>query len=304
MSRFSLRYRVLFFCLVVFIIAFSSGSSAWATEGGGGAYPNGAEDFMTGALPPPGTYFLNYFNYYRATSFKDKDGNDAMPKFELNGYANVFRLVHVTKMQFFGASWAMHAFLPLAYADLDATPGKDNRAGVGDIIIDPFILGWHWKNFHLTTGLDIYLPTGTYNKDRLLNIGRNYYTLEPVVGVTYLADNGFELSGKFMYDVNFKNSDTEYTSGQEFHFDYTIGYHIDKAWAVGIGGYYYYQTTDDEQRGVTVGTDGNKGRVLAVGPQAAYNYKNMSFTLKWQKEFEAKNRPQGDNFWFKFMYAF
>lgn len=33
--------------------------TALATEGGGGAYPNGAEDFMAGALPPPGTYFKN-----------------------------------------------------------------------------------------------------------------------------------------------------------------------------------------------------------------------------------------------------
>ena len=43
---------------------------------------------------------------------------------------------------------------------------------------------------------------------------------------------------------------------------------------------------------------------MAIGPQAVYNYKNMSFTLKWQKEFEAENRPEGNNFWFKFMYAF
>jgi hypothetical protein len=37
---------------------------AFATEGGGGVYPNGAEDFMSGALPPPGTYFLDYANFY------------------------------------------------------------------------------------------------------------------------------------------------------------------------------------------------------------------------------------------------
>jgi hypothetical protein len=278
--------------------------SAFATEGGGGAYPNGAEDFMMGALPPPGTYFLDYVDYYSATSLKGHGGDDLVPKFDLDVAVNVFRLVHVTKCEILGASWGMHAFLPLAHIDVDATMGEDDRSGMGDIIVDPFILGWHSKNLHITTGLDIYLPLGSYDEDRLANIGRNYWTFEPVAGLTYLSDTGVELSGKFMYDINLENTDTNYKSGQEFHFDYTAGYHVDKNLAVGLGGYYYYQTTDDEKNGDKVGTDGFKGRVMAIGPQAAYNYKNMAFTLKWQKEFEAKNRPQGNNFWGKFMYAF
>ena len=48
----------------------------------------------------------------------------------------------------------------------------------------------------------------------------------------------------------------------------------------------------------------NKGRVLALGPALKYDYKNMSFTLKYMFETEVKNRPSGDNFWFKFLYAF
>ncbi|MFZ1574382.1 MAG: hypothetical protein WAT36_03925, partial [Chromatiaceae bacterium] len=39
--------------------ALALATPAAATEGGGGHYPNGAEDFMVGALPPPGTYFIN-----------------------------------------------------------------------------------------------------------------------------------------------------------------------------------------------------------------------------------------------------
>ncbi len=278
--------------------------AAFATEWGGGAYPNGAEDFMAGALPPPGTYFLDYVNYYRATSFKDNHGDRLMPKFDLDVAVNVFRLVHVTRYEILGASWAVHAFLPLARIDVDATMGEDKRSGMGDIIVDPFILGWHSRNYHITTGLDIFIPLGRYDEDRSANTGRNYWTFEPVVGLTYLWDNGFELSGKFMYDFNLENPDTDYRSGQEFHVDYTAGYHVDKNLAVGVGGYYYYQTTDDELDGDKYGADGFKGRVVAAGPQAAYSCKNMSFTIKWLKEFEARNRPQGNSFWGKFLYAF
>jgi len=107
-----------------------------------------------------------------------------------------------------------------------------------------------------------------------------------------------------MYDINTKNDDTKYLSGQEFHFDYTVGYHMDKNLAFGIGGYCYWQVTDDELNGVKVSPDGFRGQVYAMGPQVQYNYKNMSFSLKWQKEFEAQYKPEGDKLWLKFMLAF
>jgi hypothetical protein len=276
---------------------------ACATEGGGGAYPNGAEDFMVGALPPPGTYFKNYMLYYSASQFNDKNGNDLIPDFKLKVAADVLRFIHVTDYKILGANWAVHAFIPLVYQDVTLGGRTDDRFGLGDIIIDPIILGWHFPNFHVTTGLDIYIPTGTYDKNRLANPGRNYWTFEPILAMTYLSDSGFELSAKFMYDFNTENSDTNYQSGQEFHFDYTVGYHIGKQWAVGLGGYYYIQTTDDKVNGVTP-PDGFKGQVAAIGPQAQYSYKNMNFTLKWQYEFDAQYKPEGNKFWFNFVYAF
>jgi len=274
---------------------------ASATEGGGGAYPNGAEDFMAGALPPPGTYFKNYLTYYTASKFKDNNGNDLIPDFKLKVAADVLRFIYVTDYKVFGANWAVHAFIPLAYQDVTLGGRDDDRFGLGDIIVDPIILGWHTKNFHVTAGLDIYIPTGSYNQDRLANTGRNYWTFEPVLGLTYLSDGGFEISAKFMYDYNTENDDTNYQSGQEFHVDYAVGYHIGKEWIVGLNGYYYQQVTEDERDGNDAG---NKGRVFALGPAVQYNYKNMSFTAKWQPEFEARNKPEGNKFWFNFVYAF
>lgn len=279
-----------------------------ATESGGGAYPNGAEDFMVGALPPPGTYFINYLAYYTADRLNDENGDKLFSKFDLNVVANTFRFIYVTKHQVFGASWAMHAFVPFGYVDVErriAPPfptESDDRFSLGDIIIDPFILGWHWKNFHITTGVDIYIPTGHFDEDDLANFGRGYWTFEPVAAFTYLSDGGIEVSAKFMYDFNTENNDTNYQSGQEFHFDYTVGYHI-KNWSLGVGGYYYKQTTNDELNGEKF-LGGFRGQVFAVGPQVKYDYKNMSFTLKYQKEMDVENKPEGDKFWFKFMYAF
>lgn len=275
---------------------------AHATEGGGGAYPNGAEDFMAGAVPPPGTYFLDYFTWYSADRFNNNDGNNVVPGFKLNVTGNVFRFLHVTNKTFLGANWGLQMFIPLLNVDVSVPGRSDNKFGLGDIIIDPVILAWHFsKNLHVVAGLDIYIPTGDYDKNRLANTGRNYYTFEPVVGVTYLSDSGFEVSGKFMYDINTKNNSTNYTSGNEFHTDYTVAQHLGP-WSLGVGGYWYQQVSDDEQNGVTVRK--NLGSAIAVGPQVKFDYKNMSFSVKYQIEAESSNRPEGNNLWVKFMYAF
>ena len=306
-----------FLLLSAFALSLGMTTNDFATERGISAYPNGAEDFWSGAVPPPGTYFINYFTYYTADDFNDKNGDSAIPGWDLNLTANIFRFIHITKYKILGGFWGMHVFLPFLNVDVETeTPlGSDNKAGFGDIIVDPFILSWHSKNWHFATGLDIYIPTGDYDKEDLANTGRNYWTFEPIVAFTYESDSGFEVSSKFMYDFNTENDDSlvndpllgpvegEYLSGQEFHFDYTIGYKLSN-WRIGIGGYYYKQTTKDEFNDEKVGDDGNKGQSIAVGPQLKYDYKNMSFILKYHKEMEVENRPEGQAFWFKFVYAF
>jgi len=298
---FAFLVLVLFMCSLFVIMT----ERVFATEGGGGAYPNGAEDFMAGAVPPPGTYFINYFQFYSAGDFKDNNKHNAIRGFDLKIAANVFRFLHVTNYKILGGFWGAHVFIPLmnVHTETDTPLGNDSKAGLGDIIIDPFILSWHSKNWHFATGLDIYIPTGRFSEDDLANTSRHYWTFEPIFAFTYLSDGGFEVSSKFMYDINTKNNDTDYTSGQEFHFDYTIGKKF-RDISVGLGGYFYKQITNDKLKDDKVGSDGFKGQVFAFGPQLKYDYKNLMFTLKYQREIEAKNKPQGGKFWFKFVYAF
>lgn len=300
---------------VVMLFVTTTTNDAFATEGGGNAYPNGAEDFWCGAVPPPGTYFINYFLYYTADEFNDGDGNNTDDDFDVDAMVDVFRFIHVTKHKILGGFWGMHIFIPFWYKEVTATTPigvkSDTETGLGDLIVDPFILSWHSKNWHFATGVDIYIPTGRYDVDDMMKISRNYWTFEPIVAFTYQSDFGLEVSSKFMYDFNTNNPDTDYRSGQEFHFDYTVGYKIDN-WKLGVGGYYYKQITDDKINGETVDEEivghpidtGFKGQAVAVGPQLKYDYKNMSFILKYHREFEVENRPEGDNFWFKFVYAF
>ena len=46
----------------------------FATEGGTTAFPNGGEDFLVAAMPPPGWYGIVYFNRYTADRLADDAG--------------------------------------------------------------------------------------------------------------------------------------------------------------------------------------------------------------------------------------
>ena len=74
--------------------------------------------------------------------------------------------------------------------------------------------------------------------------------------------------------------------------------------SAGAGGYLYRQVTRDEAGGGSTALPLEKGRAVAIGPQVKYEYKNMAFTLKYLIEAETSNRPEGNNLWFKFLYAF
>lgn len=277
---------------------------ALATEGGASQYPNGAEDFMVGAIPPPGWYFLNYTAFYQSGRINDREGKKVPVSTEINVLAEVPRLVYTSPYKILGGNWGAHVMVP--FMRLDATLGGAHvdQNGLGDITFDPFILSWHRPNFHWAVGLDINAPTGHYDPNAFANIGANYWGFEPLVTATYITDGGFELSGKFMYTMNTENDKTDYHSGDAFHTDYTIAQHFGPL-AVGVGGYFYTQTTEDEQNGQTVGVDGVKGQVFAIGPQVKWDVKQgLSLVGKWQHEMEVENRPQGDKFWAKLMMAF
>ena len=259
---------------------------------------------MSGALPGPGFYPIVYAFHYSADELMDGNGDKVPGDFDLDVTGTAFRFIYVSDMTLFGASVGWHAIIPVvdSQVEIGAANIDDATTGLGDIEVSALVLGWHLnKNFHVIGSLDVWLPVGEYDADDAASIGRNYWTVAPIAVVTYLSDSGFELSAKLQYLINFENSDTDYTTGQEFICDYTVGQHIGN-WMFGLNGMLYLQATDDELSGSDVSD--SKGKALSIGPAIQYNYKNMFFNAKVQFDTNVENRAKGEKYWFKFMYAF
>ena len=280
---------------------------------GGDQYPNGAETWLAGALPPPGNYFLNYFGYYSGDLVDG--GGKKVPGAGVDAWFNAFRFVQITEHKILGGNWGWHVIVPVVHQDVNLGFGGKSKVGLGDITVNPFVLSWHTKNWHWAAALDINLPVGAYKSgDPRTSIGANYWSVEPIFAFTYLGDTGWEVSAKFMYNIKSKNKDfrqplafsdpkATHESGDEFHMDYLVGKRFGP-WAVGLSGYYLKQTTNDKVNGQTIGvgpggiwSEGRKGEVFAIGPTVSYTTKGgVHFTGQWNRETSAENRFEGDKF--------
>jgi hypothetical protein len=90
-------------------------------------------------------------------------------------------------------------------------------------------------------------------------------------GYTYLNPaSGNEFSGVAGFTYNFKNPETQYRSGIDFHFDWGAAHFISKQVFVGLAGYAFQQITDDSGQNPRLG--GFRSRVLGVGPQIGYTF--------------------------------
>jgi len=202
----------------------------------------------------------------------------------------------------------------------------EDRFSIADIRYSPFFMSWHSKGnmLHAIAAVNFDLPTGAYRSDRFLNIGKNSWSISPGFAFTAFLPQQPRLSFNMFlqYAFNTPNNDyllgatqaakignmrligarTHLTPGQEFMFDYSIGYGLTKDFRVNVSGYYYQQMTDDNTGKGTIKKD--KGRVFALGPGAVYSYKNLFFDFHVAFETAAKNRPEGVTGSFSVVYAF
>jgi hypothetical protein len=179
---------------------------------------------------------------------------------------------------------------------------EDALTSYGDLY-PTFKLKWNAgvHNYLVYAAGDI--PVGDYNPNRLANIGIGHGAIDLGGGYTYFNPaTGNEFSAVAGFTYNFKNPDTQYQSGVDFHLDWGASHFLSKQVFVGLVGYAYQQITDDFGQPPILG--GFRSRVLGIGPQIGYIFpvgEMQAFLgLKGYGEFAQENRPAGWNTWLTF----
>jgi hypothetical protein len=178
----------------------------------------------------------------------------------------------------------------------------DSITSVGDLYPQA-TLKWNAGVHNFMTYVTGDIPVGAYSPARLANLGIGHAALDAGGGYTYFNPQaGHEFSAVAGFTYNFKNQDTQYQNGIDFHVDWGASQFLSKQVFVGLVGYAYQQVTDDFGQHPALG--GFRSRVLGVGPQVGLLFPvgDMQgyLNLRGYGEFAAENRPAGWNTWLTF----
>ena len=179
---------------------------------------------------------------------------------------------------------------------------SDSLTSVGDLY-PMATLKWNAGVHNFMTYVTGDIPVGAYDPSRLSNIGLGHAAIDGGGGYTFFNPAaGQEFSAVAGFTYNFKNPDTQYRNGIDFHLDWGISQFLSKQVFVGFVGYAYQQITDDSGQHPILG--GFRSRVFGIGPQLGYLFPvgDMQgyLNLKGYGEFAAENRPAGWNTWLTF----
>lgn len=264
--------------LLAFLVVFLT--DVEATEGGGSNYlPGFYGDFAMAVMPEKGTFFNNFF-----AAYQDVRG-------QTGTFLEMPGIVHATGRKILGGNFIV-ALYPALVATKDQSNNNDrSRVGVGDAYLIPLALNWQWGNLTALAFEGIVAPTGYYEKGTL-NAGRNIWTFDHILSLTWQLPAANELSVTLGYMNNLKNPATGYRSGDEFHFDYLLGHYLRPELAAGITGSYYRQTTADQ--GPVDDLANIYSEASSIGPVVMYTPhlldRDITISLKYLREFNVQGR--------------
>ncbi len=296
------------------------GGPAGATEQGGSSYPVGVE-LGYGDMLPPGLYNLAYYSRSQASSLKGNSGQDlGWARYRVTADTISYRMQYVWNATLLGAGAESALVVPFPAIDVEkrvspALPDTSGRRfGMTDPLVVPLRLAWKGESLNQSAALEIIAPLGTYDVNATVNTGRNYWQFAPAYMLSYRPWEATVFGLKLRYGMNSKNKAANYRSGDEFTSEYIAGYKLSPSVTLGLQGYFFRQTTDDRLNGQPtsatngrlIGTGiGNRGSANAIGPYLSYRVSpRFAVTVKYQQDFDVKNRGEFNRLWLQVLLPF
>ncbi|MHA4736288.1 SphA family protein [Ensifer adhaerens] len=271
------RKSVLGGCGALLLVAMAA-STATADEGGLSFWLPGLQGSFAAVPTEPGWSFATVYVHPSA----EAGANARFPRggqvdVGVDGRGNLFAFgpTYTFEQPLWGgqASLSLLAIAGRNSASVDATltgPGGGTVSGTrsealtafGDLF-PQFTLKWNDGVNNYMTYATGNIPVGSYDPDRLANLGLGHAAVDGGVGYTYLdpaTGREFSIVGGMTY--NFENPDTDYKSGIDGHIDWAASQFVSEQVHVGVVGYAFQQLTGDSGEGATLGDF--KSRVFGI----------------------------------------
>ena len=292
--------------LVVAGMLWGQSGPARAAESGFAGYGLGAAAFGAGVTPPPGTYVTFVASYYTADiSGAVTIGGVVLDLgLDLDFFSAAVNGVYVPNRTILGGRPAISITLPAGYVDLEAgvevgalaATREVHGFGLGDMVARAQ-LGWENGDFSHLVYVQGVAPTGRYDTGFQPNIGLNRPSVDVGWAFTWSEKTSkLQFNGAFGFTFSVENDETDYKTGNEFHFEWAIGREVYQGLVIGIVGYNYRQISGDSGPGAVLGPF--EGDVDAVGAGLSYttliDKTPVVFNLRHYEEFNPEHHWDGN----------
>jgi hypothetical protein len=283
-------------------------TSAYAVEGGIYGAPLGGTDVRQAYLPPsPGLYgglanvgivgskFTNqYGGSTNGPAYVTTDavgagflyvypynplGFTIASSFQLNYQPTSTQALTVNGVHKQGhGSGVADSYSDLFYAShyvglMGATPGSNQKLKYG---------------LTAAFGLAAEIPIGAYTATNFINTGKNTFITIPNMALTYTTGpnmalfDATEISTRFFFDTNKRNTLSGYQGGNLVDLDFSITQRLGNFQFGGAGVFAQQITSDHSATNAVVAPDGNKYMKLDVGPVLLYDSPELGTTFKFK----------------------
>ncbi len=246
-----------------------------------------AETNILEASAPNGWVF-QYFNIYQHGSGFE---GDKLPFDDMNldVSMNLFRVAY------WDTNYVAHAIVPYGYVNQEVGIGganiiDANTDGLGDIYLGgAYRFNGENKDCWLLTGMDLKLPTGRYDADKLPNpqIGSGSTSFQPFVIYSQLHDKGaWGHDTEIRYDFNSKLGEVNYNPDDMLEIWQTLHFGVAENLRAGLAVKGEFVTTDDNN-------DTSKSRYIGAGPEIMWhNDKGIVVWAKLLFDLETEDYPK------------
>ncbi|HEY2677308.1 MAG TPA: transporter [Steroidobacteraceae bacterium] len=258
----------------------------------------------SGVTPDSGFTYANALLYYERDRKTGPDGDTVETGtnsvfLEMNTFIWVSDGIEALG----GARYSAAATVPLARNSLtsDEVGQISGATGLGDIFVQPLILGWQTARADIRLIYGFLAPTGRFDAGANDNVGSGYWTHTFSSGQTFYIteDRATAISAFEMYEVHATQEGTGIRPGDTLNLDYSVTRIIPLQNGIrlqlGLAGYEQWQTSS--KTGPLIGPSEAEGRyrvnALGLASNVFLPERKLSFGLKFFKEFSTESTFEG-----------
>jgi hypothetical protein len=263
----------------------------------------GDQGLKAGSQAPPGVYVGAPLYWYDTETIKDKDGKSLSGTGGLDMFLGGPLVNVVTRKKLFAANYGFAVVLPFANTRLELPRlDQDPGAGISDMYVQPFNLGWHTQRADVLTGYGLFVPTGRYAAGAKNNTGLGMWAHEVFAGATVFLDEkkAWHAATTGAMEFHSKKEDSDAQVGTLLTLeggagrDFLMG-----AARVGIAYYAQWKLSDDTLTGLPALLVRGKNRVAGLGPEVSLPIATKTtvfgfVTVRYQWELGAHTTTEGN----------